>query len=79
MVAIAKKEAGSRMTAGMGDGPRAEKMCLQGSLWRQKDEPRMFRIGETLRGLRQQVGLWEFPQSQWEFPRWQNSEWEKGI
>lgn len=76
VVAVAKKEAGSRLTAGMGGAARAEEMCLPGSLWRQRTEPRTPRLGEILslcRGLRQQgrkLGLWQWAwaQSQWNRP-----------
>lgn len=57
MVATARQEAGSRVTAGMGGGARAEKLCLPGSLWRQRAVPRTRRLGEIpglCRGLRQQ-------------------------
>lgn len=88
VVAVAKKEAGSRLTAVMGGAARAEEMCLPGSLWRQRAEPRTPRLGARLslcRGLRQQdrkLGLWQWAwaQSQQELPRWQDSEWEeKGM
>lgn len=59
-MATAKQEAGSRVAAGMGGGARAEKLCLPGSLWRQRAVPRTRRLGEIpslCRGLRQQGGM----------------------